>query len=219
MCYNSETSLTTFIIALIFSLILILKGGRTDKTIGFFSISIALMQFTEFLMWNSQDCGKLNHFSTILSDYVLWFQPISLLFFSYYFKTSKLPNNFIYFSLFILLTVLLIRSYRYLTLDENVNFCSKPNDNGNLVWDIPDNWTNSDNIYVWIYYFFLILPMFFFKDVIKGLIIFIFGFLTIRLTKYYHPGSGWESLWCLTTNLIPIVMVFYNILIYVNKKI
>ena len=84
MCYTQNLSLLSFIFGVSCGFILIELGNEssfnTNKTIGYFFMFVALMQFVEFLLWTDVNCKNgfnkigsmleplLNPFSTSYSS-------------------------------------------------------------------------------------------------------------------------------------------------------
>ena len=86
MCFNKESSISTFISGSILSLLLYLEGNKYDKMIAIFCFVFGIMQLSEFFMWLDQDCGNINHYGSILGDIALNFQPLSILLLGYYYN-------------------------------------------------------------------------------------------------------------------------------------
>ena len=78
--FSAESSLSAYILGVIASLYLLIKGDKYDKHIGLFSLTFIQMQIAEFLIWIDLDCNKnLNHYASILTEYILILQPLSII--------------------------------------------------------------------------------------------------------------------------------------------
>ena len=94
MCFSAEASLISYVLGMIGSLYLLINGDKYDKHIGLFSLTFIQIQLAEFLMWIDEDCNKnINHYATIFAEYILFFQPLSIIFGALLFKTTNIPNK------------------------------------------------------------------------------------------------------------------------------
>ena len=72
MCFSKKSSLLTFIIGVIGSLLLIFYGNKKyvkeNLIAGLFFIFVSFMQFFDYLMWSDIDNKDgINHYSTLLA--------------------------------------------------------------------------------------------------------------------------------------------------------
>lgn len=210
MCFSAESSLSAYILGVIASLYLLIKGDRYDKHIGLFSLTFIQMQIAEFLIWIDLDCNKnLNHYASILTEYILILQPLSIILGAILFKTTNIPNNLLY--LFLLFSIIIFVDHSIKVFYNKKRLCSKSINNGYLEWDNIDN----HNIYDYITYFiflFFIWP--FFKNV-KGIYVFMYTLISLLVglnNNYEFNFAQWESKWCFIGVLLPFLIIIIKFL-------
>lgn len=210
MCFSAESSLSAYILGVIASLYLLIKGDKYDKHIGLFSLTFIQMQIAEFLIWIDLDCNKnLNHYASILTEYILILQPLSIILGAILFKTTNIPNNLLY--LFLLFSIIIFVDHSIKVFYNKKRLCSKSINNGYLEWDNIDN----HNIYDYITYFiflFFIWP--FFKNV-KGIYVFMYTLISLLVglnNKYEFNFAQWESKWCFIGVLLPFLIIIIKFL-------
>jgi len=78
MCYDKQTSITTYSIGTISSLLLLNSTNVSYKIAGVFFLFVSQMQMIEYLLWNDYTCNKFNinisNFGSVLNHA----QPIIL---------------------------------------------------------------------------------------------------------------------------------------------
>uniref|UniRef100_A0A6C0H5Q8 Uncharacterized protein n=1 Tax=viral metagenome TaxID=1070528 RepID=A0A6C0H5Q8_9ZZZZ len=163
MCFDAKTSLITFMVSLVCFIILIFFGkDKNDLFAGVITILIGLMQGLEYIIWNNQNCNKVNHYASILIIFLLYLQPIiSCIVYGYLFGSINL------FIECVLMT--LITGYIIWWLNKR-RLCSKPsNGSCRLVWS-PFSVLYHTNMKSFgllmsflFFYFYIILRMFFRK--------------------------------------------------------
>lgn len=210
MCFSAESSLSAYILGVIASLYLLIKGDKYDKHIGLFSLTFIQMQIAEFLIWIDLDCNKnLNHYASILTEYILILQPLSIILGAILFKTTNIPNNLLY--LFLLFSIIIFVDHSIKVFYNKKRLCSKSINNGYLEWDNIDN----HNIYDYITYFiflFFIWP--FFKNV-KGIYVFMYTLISLLVglnNNYEFNFAQWESKWCFIGVLLPFLIIIIKFL-------
>ena len=204
MCYNKESSITTYIVSSIVSLFLFFNGDKYDKTIAIFCLTFVQMQLVEYLMWIDQDCGKINHYATILGHILLILQPISIIICGLVYNTFSLPKLYLHILLIISLIPLIL--VINMNIKNNKQLCSKEKGSGHLEWDFVNGNTEKWSIYYVIPYFTIMLfAWFFLKNQKKGILMFII--MTIPLLYNGFNFKQWESMWCLVANIIPLAFL------------
>ena len=96
MCFNKESSLTSYIVASVCSILLFYKGSKYEKQIAIFSFVFGQIQLAEYFMWVDQKCTKINHYASIFASLMLLLQPISLIATSYIYDTLIIPKIYYY---------------------------------------------------------------------------------------------------------------------------
>jgi hypothetical protein len=140
MCFNSTTSLITFIISITFSTLLlslgIIKNQKTKILNSVVGYLIGLMQLIEYFLWKNQKCSNLvNHYFTLLIPFILFLQPVvTSLFYLFLFK--PIINLYIVILLIILICYTIYEIYLLNYLNKNYILCSVPSKkNCRLIWD------------------------------------------------------------------------------------
>ena len=205
MCFNAESSITTFIVSFSLSFLLFATGDKYDKTIAIFCFAFGSMQLVEYLMWIDQDCGEINNFASILGDIILFLQPLSILMAGYYYKTFYIPDFVLLFFIIISIYSTLNITLRY--LKTNRKFCSLEQESGNLKWEFliggVGDFELSSRIF---YYSILFLTWFFMKDRLRGILLGSWNIITFLLVGANF--KQWESVWCYIANITPLIFLF-----------
>lgn len=211
MCFSPNSSLLTFILGTIFSIILINFGNpnyKSENTIfGIFFIFIAGIQFMDFLFWiDLKNKFDLNKFMSIIGPLLNVGQPTILyiiknlvlrpMFLSNYLNLLILFLNIIYF-------LILIKNYiTYIIQDKLVTNIKHKH----LNWP----WLKYFNKY---YYLFLFgINIFYLTNFNYSLFVFLIVYFFLFLSiKYFHKSI--EEIWCFFGAFIPIIILFisYNI--------
>lgn len=193
MCHSAESSIRNYIITLLVASILAYAGDAVDRHVALAFAVIIHMQLSEYFMWLDQSCGRINHLATYSALFVLWLQPIVILFGGFWLNTTTLlfKPALLFASLFTL-----IIGTRFVQLAWNSKKrCSRPGPR-NLVWDL--NNTERSPIFLIPYLIMLIGSWLFLKDKIKG--IFLFGLFGISFIHHYLKyKKEWPSNWCYAT--------------------
>lgn len=203
MCYDSETSIRTFMISAPVSLYLALYGKTTNLRIyGWFFFYVAFMQFIEFILWKNQQYGsKTNSVVSKIIDPYLVGQPLVMLLAIYFLD----KNNVNYILLFNILVFIIISFYN---ITDKENRYTKPGKNGNLNWDTYTDVKNNGSIFLGVLLFlsFMLVS----KIDKSSIIVFVLGLLSLQ----YHMSKSqqWGSGWCNTVNMIPVVLLGVNFL-------
>lgn len=201
MCYNKEISLAVYLTTSLVSLILYLTGDKYDKHISLFSIVFIHMQLVEYFMWSDQTCGNVNHYATEVGYYLLFLQPVVVLLAGLLLKTFTIPDNYV--KICILITCIPIIEK---ILRKPRKVCSKGKINDHLNWDF---WCSK--IIIIIYIVFLFLPWLFLKNRQKGIIVFLFGLLTLIASHFKtYIEKDFRSFWCFIGTLTPLLMIILN---------
>ena len=206
MCFSAESSITAFIIGISASIILLMSKDKSNKCIGLFFISINLMQLLEFFIWTDQTCGIINNIASRLILPVLLLQIITGALGLYLFDTTFLPKNLI--KMIIIMTFFVLIINIYICFNNNLEWCTKPNENNSLQWAnleyILSNY--KINLQGYPYYVILILITIFFKPLWKGILISMFGLTTYILTRYPNWDTS-NSRWCFFSAFLPVFFI------------
>ena len=138
MCFNENTSLTTFTISLVCFCYLLNRGFKTnnknDIFLSILTILVGFMQLIEFFLWRNQTCNKINHYFSLAIILLLFMQVtiINICYLKLYPDASLFSKKIIHVIIFIYLIVTIYTLYHLNTY----NLCSKPSIYScRLVWD------------------------------------------------------------------------------------
>ena len=156
MCWNSTSSLSSFIIGYSICLILFIRNKEFDRFYAVFFLWILSVQLFEYFIWIDQECksdkesNSLNNISNQILCPTVLLQPIILAFLSLYFvKLNTVTKNILVISTIVSFIVLII-SYLNMGIWKEKQ-CSTPIDNhcNSLQWP----WINKNTTLNTINYF------------------------------------------------------------------
>lgn len=202
MCFNPETSILTFSIGTIFSVILFFYGKKKytteNKVTGVFLIFISCIQFMDFLFWiDIKNTYGINKITTILGPILNVCQPIILYLIKYAYYTPTM--SFLNLSIALLnLMYGIYFIYNYVIFLNNSTLITKTK-NGHLKWP-------------WIAYFnptyYIVLfamNIFYLFDFYYALYLFAITYTFLWISyKYFYYNAG--ELWCFFGSFIPLIM-------------
>lgn len=212
MCFNYQSSITTFLIGIFFSILLIKYGNQKynleNKISGIFLIFISFIQFMDFLFWiDIKNKFGINKITTILGPILNVCQPIILYLIKYYYykpdiltlKNFNLPVallNILYLIYFIIIYVTFLSNETLITTTKN----------NHLSWP----WIKYSNPY--FYLFLFAINIFYLFNFEYALIFFIITYLFLFISvKYFYYNAG--ELWCFFGSFIPLIMYFVSLYI------
>lgn len=216
MCYSKESSIVSYTISSIASILLFIYGDIYDKNIALFCFTFVQMQLIEYFIWIDQKCGKINDIASRFINLELHLQPFSVILGMLLYNTSTLSKEILYILFFILIINILVSIYiNFSPFRKRRNQCSKPSSNSLLEWDMGDNIMNKYFYYFklnYIYYFgIMFIPWLFLKNKTKGLLLFLINgfFLLYNLKFDIHKYSVelLKSGWCFSAVLIPVIFL------------
>jgi len=206
MCFSPSSSLLTFILGTVFSIILINYGNPKYKSenmaFGIFFIFISAIQFMDFLFWiDLKNKIGFNKIMSIIGPLLNVGQPTILfiiknLVFKFdfnYFNLLIIFLNFIYFCI-------LIKNYiTYISHDKLITSTK----NEHLSWP----WLTYFNPY---YYLFLFgINIFYLTNFNYSLIFFLVVYFLLFLSvKFFNKSI--EEIWCFFGAFIPIFILFLS---------
>tara|TARA_Y100000991_G_C21949145_1_gene338899 strand:+ start:261 stop:938 length:678 start_codon:yes stop_codon:yes gene_type:complete len=213
MCFNAQSSITTFFIVLCCSIFLYIRNYRYGKTLALIFFTVALMQLAEFFMWSDLKCGNMNDYATKFAFIVLCLEPVIVTFAVYNYNVSKIPNKYLKWIFYFYLIFFGLFIFR--TLIYNKKLCSLPSKKlKHLIWDHGHLMSNLPKLLIysfWILYFCAGLLFLSFKNIQVGVTYLLLIVITIVLSKYFTRNSKnsltWKSLWCLIINIIPFLAI------------
>ena len=201
MCFSKKSSLLTFIIGVIGSLLLIFYGNKKyikeNLVVGLYFIFISFIQFFDYLIWSDIDNKYgINNFSTLLSPLFIYTQPnfLYILCQSIYKK-----YNIFYFLLNFIYFIYVIIKYIQFISKNNLVTSKKY---GHLYWKWKENFNHSFYLFVLIFNIFVYMPLFY------GLIFFLLGIFTLLVSlKYFYNNTS--ELWCYFSAFTPLILLCF----------
>lgn len=207
MCFNYKISIFTFIIGIIFSILLIVNGNKKyhleNTVFGIFFIFISFIQFMDFLFWiDIKNRYGINKVTTILGPILNICQPIILYIIKLiYYKPNiysltnfSLPVAFL--NVFYLLYF--IKTYKNFLSHDKLITSTK---NGHLKWP----WIKYTNPYAYLFLFFI--NIFYLSNFKYSMILFLITYFFLYISvKYFHYNTG--ELWCFFGSLIPLLIYY-----------
>ena len=210
MCYNKETSITTYVIGSIASLYLIYKKDEMEyKIIGGFFLYVIQMQMIEYLLWvHKVKCDSYNINISTIGSILNHLQPIVL------FLLIKNLNPIIYEKnkrfIDLLLGVYIVNLLLY-----SVNIypmeCTTLDNSNHLYW----KWNHKKNGLLFYIIFIVIQTLltylgFTYPFNIIFAIILLGSFL---ISKYiYGDTKAVGAIWCWYAALVPVFIMIFNLI-------
>jgi len=210
MCYNKETSITTYVIGSIASLYLIYKKDEMEyKIIGGFFLYVIQMQMIEYLLWvHKVKCDSYNINISTIGSILNHLQPIVL------FLLIKNLNPIIYEKnkrfIDLLLGVYIVNLLLY-----SVNIypmeCTTLDNSNHLYW----KWNHKKNGLLFYIIFIVIQTLltylgFTYPFNIIFVIILLGSFL---ISKYiYGDTKAVGAIWCWYAALVPVFIMIFNLI-------
>uniref|UniRef100_A0A6C0JX10 Uncharacterized protein n=1 Tax=viral metagenome TaxID=1070528 RepID=A0A6C0JX10_9ZZZZ len=202
MCFNSKTSIITFCIGTIFSILLFYGGNKKyiteNKVTGIFLIFISCIQFMDFLFWiDIKNKYGINKITTILGPILNVCQPILLYLIKYAFYIPSMTSfNVSVASLNILYGIYFI--YNYVNFLNHDKLITKT-ENGHLKWP----WIAYFNPRYYILLF--AINIFYLFDFYYAMYLFVITYTFLWISyKYFYYNAG--ELWCFFGSFIPLIM-------------
>ena len=190
MCWNADVSIKSFIIGLTAIIAGALVGISTPVLL--FYSTIVCMQLVEYVVWTNINNKNVIFNASIAAVLLLWLQPIFAM---------LTINNYKMISIIAYCIIGLL----YTLYDRHtLNLQMYPGNDGHLVW----KWLEG-NRGLWIYFIFLLTPVFFMVS--KEMIALILLTLFASLYGYYTTNT-WGSMWCWLVNGLVVLACIKGIL-------
>jgi hypothetical protein len=200
MCFSKKSSLLTFIIGIIGSLLLIFYGNKKyvkeNLIAGLYFIFVSFMQFFDYLIWSDiYNKDGINHYSTLLAPLFNHSQPTFL--FILCESIYKKYNIFNFILNFIYFIYVIVKYIQFISYKNNLITSKKY---GHLYW----KWKENFNYY--FYFFILTLNIFVYMPLFYGIIFFLLGLFTLLIAfKYFYNNTG--ELWCYIASFVPFIIL------------
>ena len=224
ICFNAESSITTFFIVLLCSIFLYIRNYTYGRTLALIFFTVSLMQLAEFFMWRDLECGKINDYATKFAFIVLCLEPLIVTFAVYNYDVSKIPKKYLKYIFYLYLAfygVFILRTIVY-----NKKLCSLPSKSKHLIWDhdsIMSTFPRTLVYIFWFLYFASIILLLSFKSIKVGITYTTLFLLTIVIAKYFTRNNinsdSWKSLWCIIINIMPLLAIGIGEYFHIRDKI
>ena len=205
MCFNYKTSLFTFVVGTIFSVVLMEYGNiefmAENEVSGIFLIFISLIQLMDFLFWiDIKNNYGINKIVTILGPLLNVCQPLIFYLIKYFYYK---PNVFSMKN-FNLPVALLNLAYLIYFVTMYHNFLTE----GELTTSTKDghlSWPWLEFASPYFYLFMLAVNIFYLFDIKYAMVLFgiVYSFLALSV-KYFNYNVG--ELWCFFGSFVPFIM-------------
>jgi len=215
MCFSAKSSIISFSVGIIGSLLCILLGTAVDKIVGYFFAFVSSMQIIEYLLWTHQKCDNYNRFISMLGMVFNHLQPIVLAILVLYFNPKTPYKKWIALIMAIYLCVIIPYSYQF--LQHKSNQCTLKGTDNHLFW----HWNNMSYC-CFVYIIFLIsLSTFWLLGLPPfklGLIFATISIVSYLSSMYVYPHKNMGAMWCYYAVFIPIIYYIIRVVIVKNVK-
>ncbi len=208
MCFNYRTSLFTFLLGTIFSILLMYYGNPKyileNKISGIFLIFISCIQFMDFLFWiDIKNKLGINKITTILGPILNVGQPIFLYLIKYYYYRPNIfasPISLFVAVLNVLYLIYFITIYTKFLLNDTLITSTEHN---HLKWP----WIKYSNPYFYLVLF--AINIFYLFNFNYAFTLFTVTYLFLLLSyKFFNYNVA--ELWCFFGSFIPFIMFFIS---------
>jgi len=182
MCWSAKVSLNTYIVAVFGTLFALVNGAPINMVVWLHIFS--MMQLAEYFIWKNIKDPDWNRIASSFGLFILVLEPIASMFLM---EPGSLRNIFMIAYVAYLLLVLFL----YYPWSPRTGVAK----NGHLQW----LWQNAEMPFIFniIWVSFFILPLFFSKHYLLGII----AVVTVLITMYtYNKHGTWGSMWCWIAN-------------------
>lgn len=207
MCFSFESSIKSWIYALLACILLLLISSCNQLAvwISVFTLTFTQIQIIEAMIWRDINNGK----NSDLVKYIpvlLWFQPlIQCLFgFSYSKNYLLLGLSFVYMT--IILKELYSKDTFSATISEDHHIIwNRYNINNKPIFILGDS-----DLYILIYLLGMFIPLLFIKNNITKYVLLGYGIGSILYTGYFYKQDEFNSLWCYNAvNYVTLGIILY----------
>lgn len=191
-------SMNTFILG-IFAILFAYFNKIIDIYQAMFIGSICLIQLIEFFLWRNIKNKKKNIFWSNVAVLVLFIHPfLSILTIPKKYYHVLLTFMAIYLSFILFLIINRLNGKKNPNKIDNFATIGK---NKHLRW----NWLAISPYRIFFYVFFLLAPLFFWKD--KFVFLVILATFVLSLIFFSKDGT-WGSMWCWSSNIISLYLIY-----------
>ena len=209
MCFDAQTSLSTFFIGAGFSLLLIYRGNpkykRENLQFGIFLIFISLFQFMDFLFWiDLKNAKEINHWVTIFGSIFNLGQPLILFLIKIAVSRPKVIDPIIALINIIYAEYLSVFYYRF--LKSSSSSIQTRVEKGRLLWPWLKPWSSQGHF---LYLFVIACNIFYLSDFNYSMVFFAFGSLFLW-ASYSFFGYHVGEMWCFFSAFLPLILLLFS---------
>jgi hypothetical protein len=195
MCWNWQVSLTAWIISVICCFVLFMRRKRNDVVFGLLLLFYSSIQFWEFLMWISQDCGQLNWFATYGAYFALYSHVFAVGLGIWIEQGRLIP----------LIVGLLWVGIAFVDGIQKKMGCSKPaKDCRHLYWGF-----NTD-FYKFVFATGIILALIYIRPLSSIMVVSLLFILSYGFSLLFSAKGGVASFWCFISVIVGPVFIWLN---------
>lgn len=205
-CYDKTTSIITYSIGSITSLLLLRKNNPSLKIAGTFFLTVSQMQLIEYLIWNHNKCDDYNIDISTIGSLINHIQPIVMYIAIKYFNKNLTNTQKKLLNLLIIFYLIGLSGYSYNAYPLECTE-STPEANFHLEW----NWNHKKYYYKFYILFVSILILFSligmekpYNYLVASLLL---GTYIYSLYKY-KSNKAVGTIWCWLAAFIPIILLF-----------
>uniref|UniRef100_A0A6C0AST8 Uncharacterized protein n=1 Tax=viral metagenome TaxID=1070528 RepID=A0A6C0AST8_9ZZZZ len=213
MCFSAESSILSFSVGMVSSILCILLGKSSDRIVGYFFGFISLMQLIDYLLWTHQTCDNYNKIISILGMILNHLQPI-VLGFIVLSVNDNIPyknRNIIIAMMIIYLIVIIPYSFEY--LKSKTKQCTIKGEEHYLLW----NWNMLEYTgYVYTVFIttFCIIFLHAFQKSRTGIMACLITIITYTTTSFFYKKEYIGTIWCYYSAFIPFIYYLNRCLSY-----
>jgi len=202
MCWNKETSLSSFIIGTLVNIFILFYSKNISVKAACIVLQwVLMMQLSEFLIWKDQNCGKINKIGSKMALFFNLTQPVIV-----YLVCISMFNISINVKIISSIIILIYICYMFVNLNKNYD-CVKPTKNCShldLKW-----WKNLNygGLFYTISLVLLILLML--KPLKLGIFMISYILITLFVSSLFY-GCGGPSMWCFMVVPLPLFIYLFN---------
>lgn len=209
MCYDANTSLTSFLINYLSTFIVFLFALNYDVTIAaqFFSY-VGLMQLFDYIFWMNPGPSNINYNITKIAMIVNHLQPIILVLLIYNYKKTVSINTLIALTLYII-----IASIYSQNAWNKITYTREKENGKGLNWEW--NTLPGQTIMYTLFLLTLLISIYEnFNGFTKYLLLFLFtiSYIISYLKNYIDNNKSTGRLWCYYSSFIPIIILISSLL-------
>lgn len=205
MCWSSNASIISFVIAVIGIIYLYKRNKPNDRWIALFGGVVALIQLAEYFMWNDPNCGWINNLASMFALLVVASEPFMNMIGGIYFSNS--PNKKILRCMLLAYIIFIVYIFFTSYHGKKIMWCGVNNCSA-ISQENPDEGTdelNNCNLrwmflqptgrigILWV--LFLMLPFLTMTPRIQGYILFGIAIFSYVLSKLFSSAVT-ASIWC-----------------------